>query len=489
MDAKQYQQAYAIFMDIVDLSEDARERALSNACGDDMAMRAWVQELLADDAAEQSISVFDDVVTDLIHDAFDEREQIAWSQPGYTIAGRYEVIEALGRGGMASVWKVRHQRLDTLYALKVLHRTDQQLQQRLRREGIFQAGIQHPNVVTVFDLLDIDGQPGLLMEYIPGPDLRTYLRRFAPSPRQMDALTVGILDGMQAVHDLGVVHRDVKPANILLAPQDDTLIPKVTDFGIARRAGLASGPGLTRPGALMGTLGYMSPEQIRDPRSVDHRADIWAMGCLLYRMVAGRDAFDGKDTGDILQKILAGEYLRLPASVPDRWRAAIEAALTVNVDDRPIDCNALADIWNASHTVLKQPDLFKKRVLRVEPAVTDARPARPPTTVAHNLPVSRDRFFGRTDAIDRLQKYFTEGDRFVNLLGTGGLGKSRLAIEVGRAMRSAWPGGVWWVPLSTARSLGDIWSATASALNRHEPALRSASMSWVSGSVLSCRLR
>jgi serine/threonine protein kinase len=263
---------------------------------------------------------------------------------------RYVVESTLGRGGMAVVYKVRHAELGTFHALKVLNALDPAVRDRLAREGRVQGMLRHPNVVAVSDLVDVRGQSGLVMEYVDGPSLDGLLETHRLTVPQADALLQGVMAGVLHAHRHGFVHRDLKPANLLLAPSEAGLIPKVADFGLAKLI-LGDGPalGATRTGVMMGTPAYMAPEQIRDSKSVDQRADVFSLGVVMYEVVVGRRPFEGDDLMQVLQAVCAGRYVppaELVPALPARVVDAIEGALMVNRDLRIQDVATLLDTWN-----------------------------------------------------------------------------------------------------------------------------------------------
>ncbi|MEX2174011.1 MAG: serine/threonine-protein kinase [Pirellulaceae bacterium] len=199
-----------------------------------------------------------------------------------------EILELLGRGGMGSVYKARQKNLDRMVALKVIPpdaAKDPAFAERFAREARALARLNHPSIVTVYDF----GQAGqvyyLLMEYVDGVNLRHALQASALQPREALAIVPQICDALQYAHDQGVVHRDIKPENILL---DRAGRVKIADFGLAKLLGLGADDfQLTRTQQVMGTPRYMAPEQIEKPASVDHRADIYSLGVVLYEMLTG----------------------------------------------------------------------------------------------------------------------------------------------------------------------------------------------------------
>ncbi len=244
--------------------------------------------------------------------------------------GRYIVDARLGSGGMATVYKVRHQELGSPFALKVLDLVTDVLTERFRSEGLYQARLDHPHVVKVFDVMTVEGRPALLLEYIEGESLREWM----DIPRELDqveAVFRGILSGVDKAHEVGLAHRDLKPENVLMAKTPDgEWLPKVADFGIAKQI---DGDGPTRTGIGLGTPGYMAPEQIREAKDVDHRADIFALGVILYEMCCGLRPFRGADTLDVIQSAANGLFTpptELRAGLPPHIEEAILGCLVTN---------------------------------------------------------------------------------------------------------------------------------------------------------------
>ncbi len=269
-----------------------------------------------------------------------------------TVVDRYAIEAPVGEGGMAAVFRVRHVQLGTVHALKVLTVTNRQIRDRLIQEGRLQAALQHPNVVSVTDTIDLGGTPGLIMEFVDGPTLDDLLRQHRLTLEQADELARGILAGVAAAHRAGLVHRDLKPANILLRLTEQGFVPKVADFGLAKiLAGAEQSHGKTRTGSTMGTPHYMSPEQVRDAKNVGTPTDIFALGAILYEMVTSRRAFEGHDLLEIFNAVAAGRYVpprEIQAELPDRMVEAITQALRIEPGDRPKSVDALASLWSGT---------------------------------------------------------------------------------------------------------------------------------------------
>lgn len=268
--------------------------------------------------------------------------------------GRYMIEGVLGEGGIAVVYRARHTELGSLHAIKVLSGPSRQVRERMTTEGRIQARIRSRNIVAVTDVIDVDGAPGLVMELVEGPSLAEHLegRRRLPLG-EVDELVRGILTGVAAAHRAGLIHRDLKPGNILLSPTAEGLVPKIADFGLAKVLDVLGEWAAHHTGTntMLGTALYMSPEQIRATGEVDQRSDLFALGAILYELVTGTRAFAAGDRMAIFTAITDGRYRpvrELAPDTPERMVAAIEAALTVDLDRRVGSVEALAGLWGVS---------------------------------------------------------------------------------------------------------------------------------------------
>ncbi|HEX4684959.1 MAG TPA: serine/threonine-protein kinase [Gemmatimonadaceae bacterium] len=227
---------------------------------------------------------------------------------GRVIADRYLVLARLGEGGMGRVYVAEHVKMNRQCAIKVMNpslMTDTESLQRFAREASSAARILHPNVAAVFDYGDADKIVYLVMEYVDGEPLSTIIARDRIlEPRRAIELARGIADGLHAAHELGIVHRDLKPDNVIVArTKSGKEVPKVVDFGIAKALTDAQEDALTRSGLVIGTPEYMSPEQLLgDP--VDPRADIYSLGCILYQMLTGEQAFAAESREQMIRRRL-----------------------------------------------------------------------------------------------------------------------------------------------------------------------------------------
>lgn len=250
---------------------------------------------------------------------------------GHLLDGSYEVLRVIGEGGMGRVYEARHTRLHTKrFAVKVLHHElarQPEVVTRFQREAEAASVLMHPNVVGVYDVnTSSDGRPYIVAELLQGEDLGRYLDRVGRlEATEAVHIVRQVCNALGAAHDAGIVHRDVKPENVFLAGPQATV--KVLDFGISKLAEFSDG--LTKTGTVMGTPDYMAPEQARGDR-VDARADIYAVGAILYRALTGKKPFEGSDPMVILTSVLTQEPERpstLEPSVPLSLEMIVQRAM------------------------------------------------------------------------------------------------------------------------------------------------------------------
>jgi predicted ATPase len=392
--------------------------------------------------------------------------------PGTTLGGRYLVDTVLGRGGFATVYAARHLQLGSRHAIKVLHAGAKDDQRgRLLAEGRLQARLNHPNVVRVTDLVELPDGVALVMDQIDGETLMERLERGPLGRSEALQLIEGVLEGAVAAHALGLVHRDLKPSNILLTADG---CPKIADFGLARANDPAARGAVTQAGIGLGSPGYMAPEAYLDVASVDARADVFALGAILYELLAGERAFPvGVPWFQLYQRACNASYTPIDAVVPDlplHWVDTIHDALDPNPSVRPASVAALAARWRGPPGgASPRPPAPPAPLAATIPL---ARPARSDPTLdlgavevgPHRLPSERDTFVGRGADLAALHERLLEG-RLVSLLGIGGTGKTRLALHYARSRLREWPGGVWFCDLSEARSQEGVLHAVGAALD------------------------
>ncbi|HEY6880413.1 MAG TPA: serine/threonine-protein kinase [Polyangiales bacterium] len=234
-------------------------------------------------------------------------EGTALPSVGAEIAGKYRIESVLGQGGMGAVFAARNKLTGKRVAIKWLlpEHAGSTTRERLLREAQIASSIDHPNVVDIYDVGEHEGGLFLVMEYLRGKPLSDVLAEVGRlEPELLIALLIPAMRGVHAAHLAGVIHRDLKPDNIILSEQDGKVVPKVVDFGVSKTVGAAMpASSLTRTGALVGTPHYMALEQVDGSNAIDSRTDVYAFGVLLYRALTGHFPHDGSTLGEVILKI------------------------------------------------------------------------------------------------------------------------------------------------------------------------------------------
>jgi eukaryotic-like serine/threonine-protein kinase len=275
---------------------------------------------------------------------------------GETIADRYEIEELVGHGGMSSVYKARDSLLERHVALKVLHEqysADEDFVERFKREARSVAQLQHPNIVTVIDRGEEDGRQFIVFEYIEGENLKEHVvRKGRLDVREALEIAIEVARGLAFAHDQGLIHRDVKPQNVLLNGDGRA---KVTDFGIARTLDV---DGMTQTGTVLGTSNYIAPEQASG-QPVDAHSDVYALGAVLYELLAGDVPFPGESFVAVAMKHMhepAPNLLDVRGDVPLRVAAAVDRALEKDPEQRFPTMDAFAAELEACLAEVDRPD-------------------------------------------------------------------------------------------------------------------------------------
>ncbi len=359
-------------------------------------------------------------------------------EPGRLLA-HYRIEGRLGSGGMGDVYKALDTKLGRSVALKVLPAAttaDPTARRRLLEEARAAAALTHPHIVTIYSVDTSDGADFIVMEHVEGKSLKEQLEEGPLEVPGLLRLGIEVADALAAAHAIGLIHRDIKPANILLTPQGAA---KVLDFGIAKRMATAStetigqtATNVTGAGMVVGTVAYMAPEQARG-ETLDGRADLFALGATLYEAATGRQAFEGSTVLDTMIAVTTKEppnASTVRPELPADLDIILARALAKKRDDRYGSPRELAD---ALRGLREGGDKLSSSMgaLRVAPA-----------TVPNNLPTPLTSFIGRSRERAEVRRLFVTA-RMVTILGPGGSGKTRLAVQVAKEVLGEFAEGVW----------------------------------------------
>jgi len=373
--------------------------------------------------------------------------------------GNYEILQRLGAGGMGEVYRAKDTRLDREVAIKTLSLercSHPEALSRFEQEARSASALNHPNIVTIYELGYENGTRYIAMELVDGETVRSLLAS-GPIPfRKSVAIAAQIADGLAKAHEIGLIHRDLKPENLMVSREGTA---KVLDFGLAKLLKLEQASSsnvsttITEHGTIMGTVGYMSPEQATG-EEVDFRSDQFSFGSVLYEMATGTPAFKKKTHAETTAAILRDEPERLGAKTllaPAPFIWIVERCLAKDPKQRYASTRDLAR------------DLAAVRDRLADAPVRESEP-RP-----NNLPVQRTAFIGREREAADLRQLLSRGDvHLVTLTGPGGIGKTRLALQVASEIAGQFPGGVCFVGLSVVGERSLIASAIAQGVGVRE---------------------
>jgi eukaryotic-like serine/threonine-protein kinase len=337
---KQKQRIESVFHEALKLVPQEREKFLANACADDDTVRQEAASLVRHYESASDLEHLGKASQGL-PDELPLPERI----------GPYDVQGRLGRGGMGEVYLARDPRLGRKVAIKVISPAiaeTPEAMQRLRREAMAASALNHPNILTVYEFGEAEGRQYIVTEYVEGESLREKIGELAPE--QVLDYARQISEALSAAHKAGIIHRDIKPENLMVRPDGYV---KVLDFGLAKAAPIA-GAGTTSiqqrleqgaataPGILVGTISYMSPEQVRG-QEVDQRTDIWSWGVVLYEMLTGRRPFEGETSSDVIAAILERDPLL--NGLPRQLTPVLNRALAKRKEDRFSEiCDVLSEV-------------------------------------------------------------------------------------------------------------------------------------------------
>ena len=349
MTPERWQQISRIFNKAISLDGEERTAFVAGECGVDDSLRSEVEKLIvahSNATAEKFIGgmaaeaaaplLLNDEDLELAPKVLTEGQQF----------GSYVILEALGVGGMGEVYLARDSRLGRTVALKVLTAEitrDERRMKRFRQEAKVASSLNQPNILTVFEFGEVEGLTFLATEFVDGETLRDHLHEGRLKLGEILEIGIQVLAALDAAHEASIVHRDMKPENVMIRHRDRVV--KVLDFGLAKvaekksskksEASEAATAFKTAPGTIVGTINYLSPEQARGDQ-VDERTDIWSTGVMLYEMIAGKVPFSGATTSHTIVQILEKDPVPLSklANTPPELERIVEKAMAKSLDER-----------------------------------------------------------------------------------------------------------------------------------------------------------
>jgi predicted ATPase len=462
MDLERWRRVEELYHCSSELASGERAVFLQNACGSDLELQREVESLLRhEDAAKGFIHApaFNVAVRLMAEDKTLRPE--ADSVPAGTVISHFRILEKLGQGGMGVVYRAEDISLERFVALKFLpadEALDPQSLDRLRREARAASSLNHPNICTIYEIGEADHQPFIAMELVEGKTLRELFHSGALPIRKAIEVAVQVADGLAKAHESNITHRDLKPENLMVG--QDGLV-KILDFGLAKLAPprgdeweeCSTSPSRTSSEGILGTVGYMSPEQASG-NGLNFRSDQFSFGCVLYELVSGKRAFKRSTQAETVVAILREEPEAIGMLVPDApaplcW--VIERCLAKEPDKRYVSTLDLARELAAIR------DHFAEK------------PGKQAKSRPVNLPVQQAGFVGREKEVAAAKELLLRKDvRLVTVTGPGGIGKTRLAVQVASGLIEHFAAGIHFVPLSALNDSGLIASAIVQALGIRE---------------------
>jgi predicted ATPase len=384
------------------------------------------------------------------------------------VGQRYRILKTIGTGGMGVVYQALDIETNQLIALKLLKPEvliyNPDLLERFKREGEALSQLNHPNIVKMLTAFEENNQHYIVMEYVSGGSLANFLAKQPRPPiNYIVKVALEVADALSRAHHLKIIHRDIKPDNVLLA-EDGT--PRLTDFGIAH----LEESKITQTGIVMGTVPYVCPEVLNN-QTPDTRTDIWAFGVMLFEMLAGKRPFEGDTLAAITAAILTKPTPDLEAPRPDAPIALVDLVyrmLEKNPDER---ISSVRQVGAALESIMSGVDTPIHPIIRLPLPANEQGIAFQTTTalsitkIRTNLPAQTTPFVGREDELAEVARLLASpANRLLTILGTGGMGKTRLSLEVAVQQIDHFPDGVYFVELAPLSSPEHIVAAVAEAI-------------------------
>ncbi len=462
MEPERWQQVEQLFHAALQLEDSRRGEFLKQSCAEDEDLRHEVESLLAHHHKAGSF---------IESPAFADAGALPTSSRTFpspdpkgltgTVIGHYRVLQKIGAGGMGVIYEAEDLKLGRHVALKFLPdrlAQDPQSLRRFGREARAASALNHPNICTIYEVDEAAGSGFIVMELVKGKTVRELLVSGLPPLRSAIEIAVQLAEGLTNAHEAGIVHRDLKPENLMLS--HDGFV-KILDFGLAM---LKSDSGTvpvsgksptcrTSAGMVLGTVGYMSPEQARG-QQLDFRSDQFSFGSVLYEMVTGKRAFERETAAETMAAILRDQ--------PE--------PIGMNGRDVPAPL-----CWAIEKCLAKQPDKrygSTRELARELASIREGFPEKPVGQVETrptNLPVQQTGFVGRENEISAAKGLLLREDvRLVTVTGPGGIGKSRLAVKVASGLVEHFQGGIYFVPLASLSDPSLIVSVIVQTLKIRE---------------------
>ena len=458
MNPEEYERIGELFHAALELPRERRPSFLRVACATDESLRQEVESLLA--AHERAGNFVEGTPGNAATDWLAREDHTRMA--GERISA-YEVVSLLGRGGMGEVYLAHDPRLGRKVAVKLLHRaltSNRDAARRFEQEARAASSLNHPNIVTIYEIGDLDERRFIAMEFVEGESLAAMSGR----PLDVTALArIGAQLGraLAVTHASGIVHRDIKPENVIVRPDGYV---KVLDFGLARLATRSTVTSAleseTNPDVILGTPRYMSPEQARGGSAMS-ASDVFSLGVVLYELATGSHPFESGSTLGMLHSITTNVVTSPEQLVPDMpplLTKLLMAMLAKPENERPTAAEVEGTLTRLS---TGRPEIGAP-----SSAVTRARHRRPET-----LPPQRTVLVGRAGELEQIEQLVLgTGVRLLTLTGPGGTGKTRLAIQAAENLASRFDGGVAFVNLAPIADAALVVSAVARSLGVRESA-------------------